>query len=70
VTVFEAASRKPLGSIEVGTVPVGILITPDGKRAYVANTNANQVTAIDVAARRVLGTFSTGTEPDGMAWAP
>ena len=50
-------------------MPVGILMTPDGRRAFVANTNANQVTVIDVPGRKVLRTFTTGTEPDGMAWA-
>jgi YVTN family beta-propeller protein len=70
VTVFDARRRQLLATIEVGAVPVGILMTPDGKRAFVANTNANQVTVIDVPARKVLRTFTTGTEPDGMAWVP
>jgi YVTN family beta-propeller protein len=50
-------------------VPVGIQMTPDGKRAFVANTNANKVSVIDVPARKVTQTFETGQEPDGMAWA-
>jgi YVTN family beta-propeller protein len=44
-------------------------MTPDGRRAFVANTNDNKVTVIDVPTRKLLRTFSTGTEPDGMAWA-
>ena len=67
--MFDAASRKLLATVDVGAVPVGIVITPDGRRAFVANTNANQVTVIEVASRKILRTFSTGTEPDGMAWA-
>lgn len=43
-------------------------MTPDGKRAFVANTNDNLVTVIDIPARRVTATFTTGNEPDGMAW--
>lgn len=69
VSVFDAASRKPLGKVEVGAVPVGIQMAPDGKLAFVANTNANQITVIDVPAQKVLRTFATGAEPDGMAWA-
>jgi len=69
ITVFDARTRQRLATIEVGAVPVGILMTPDGRRAFVANTNANQVTVIDVPGRKVLRTFATGTEPDGMAWA-
>ena len=63
------ATRQLLDTVKVGAVPVGILMTPDGQRAFVANTNANQVSVIDVAERKVLRTFSTGNEPDGMAWA-
>jgi YVTN family beta-propeller protein len=44
-------------------------MAPDGKRAFVANTNDNKVTVLDVPGRKVLSTFTTGTEPDGMAWA-
>ncbi|HEX2712212.1 MAG TPA: beta-propeller fold lactonase family protein, partial [Candidatus Acidoferrales bacterium] len=69
VTVFDAAARQLVATIEVGEVPVGIVITPDGRRAFVANTSANQVTVLDVASRKILHTFSTGKEPDGMAWA-
>ncbi len=69
VTVFDAATRQLLDTIEVGAVPVGILMTPDGRRAFVANTNDNKVTVIDVSSRKVTTTFAPGTEPDGMAWA-
>jgi YVTN family beta-propeller protein len=44
-------------------------MTPDGRRAFVANTNDNKVSVLDVPARKVLRTFETGREPDGMAWA-
>lgn len=49
-------------------VPVGILIEPDGKRAYVANTNADIVTVLDLEQWRVSGRLRAGKEPDGMAW--
>ena len=67
VTVFDARTRLLLATIPVGAAPVGIQMTPDGKRAYVANTNADLVTVFDVPARKVLATFTTGNEPDGMA---
>ncbi len=69
VTVFEVATRRPLGDIEVGVMPVGIQITPDGKLAYVANTNENKLSVLEISSRKAIGTFTTGTEPDGMAWA-
>ncbi|MFN2431271.1 MAG: hypothetical protein ABR599_00355 [Gemmatimonadota bacterium] len=51
-------------------MPVGILMSPDGSRAFVAATEADRVTVVDVAARRVVGGFRPGNEPDGMAWRP
>jgi YVTN family beta-propeller protein len=68
--VFDVALRKLVDTVEVGAVPVGIQLTPDGKTAYVANTNDDKVSVIDVASKRVIGSFSPGREPDGMAWVP
>src|SRR5688572_21877948 len=50
-------------------VPVGILIEPGGKRAYVANTNADLVTVLDLEQWKVTGRIAPGREPDGMAWS-
>jgi len=50
--------------------PVGILVQPDGARAYVANTNADQVTVLDLDRWTAVARYATGREPDGMAWAP
>ncbi len=51
-------------------VPIGVLVSPDGRRAFVANANADLVTVVDLRERRVVGYLPTGREPDGLAWAP
>jgi YVTN family beta-propeller protein len=51
-------------------VPIGIVIPPDGKRAYVANSNADVVAALDLKTWKVSGLLKAGREPDGMAWSP
>lgn len=51
-------------------VPIGILIEPTGKLAYVANTNADIITVIDIAAAKVVDRLIAGREPDGLAWSP
>lgn len=58
------------GQFEDSPVPVGVLVSPDGARAYVANTQADIVTVVDLAARRVLRRLKAGPEPDGMCWVP
>ena len=50
-------------------VPVGLLIAPDGKRAWVASTNADVVSAIDLGTFTVVGRLTAGKEPDGLAGA-
>jgi YVTN family beta-propeller protein len=47
----------------------GILVSPDGDRAYVAATADNFVAVIDLASVAVVGRLETGKGPDGMAWA-
>jgi YVTN family beta-propeller protein len=51
-------------------VPIGILVPPDGRHAYVANTNADMVTVIDLSNWEITGRLTAGAEPDGMAYSP
>ena len=51
------------------SVPIGILIPPDGKRAYVANANADLVSVVDLEQWKLTGVLKPGREPDGMAWS-
>ncbi len=62
-------SDKRIFSTQFGKspVPVGLLIAPDGKRAWVASTNADVVTVLDLVALEVAGRLTAGKEPDGLA---
>jgi len=51
-------------------VPVGILVTPDGREAYVANTNADMITMIDLETWTIGRRLTAGREPDGIAYSP
>lgn len=51
-------------------VPVGILIHPDGRYAYVANTNADIVTVINLKTWQVTNRLKAGREPDGLGYSP
>jgi YVTN family beta-propeller protein len=69
VSIFDARTRKLLGTVHVGATPGGFVFSPDGRRAYISNASLNHVTFVDVPTRKVHGTLPTGTEPDGIAWA-
>jgi YVTN family beta-propeller protein len=47
--------------------PVGLLIAPDGNRAWVASTNADVVSVIDLEKLEVVGRLTAGNEPDGLS---
>lgn len=64
----EGADERLFDGFE-GPVPVGILVEPAGRRAYVANTNADTITLVDLDTLAVVGRFDAGPEPDGMAWS-
>lgn len=51
-------------------VPVGLVIAPDGKSAYVAATQSDVVAVIDSVTLEVLDLIRAGREPDGMAFLP
>jgi YVTN family beta-propeller protein len=53
-----------------GPVPVGLVIHPDGDRAFVAATQADVVLVIDPSNLEILKTLRAGKEPDGMAYIP
>jgi len=67
--VLDAARRKDLKRINLGHGVAGILIVPDGSRAYVAVSPDSQVAVVDLKSLTVIGRISTGKGPDGMAWA-
>jgi YVTN family beta-propeller protein len=48
------------------SVPIGIEIAPDGKRAYVAHANADQISIVDLGEWKKVGSLTAGKEPDGM----
>jgi len=58
--------KQVITTIPVGQEPVGVAFTPDGKRAYIANFNSNDVSVIDTATKKVVATVRVGTHPSGV----
>lgn len=63
-----AGSEDRIFSTQFGKspVPVGLLIAPDGRRAWVASTNADVVSVLDLQTFTVTGRITAGKEPDGL----
>jgi YVTN family beta-propeller protein len=49
-------------------VPIGILIHPTGKWAYVAAAYADNVAVVDIKQRKLVKWLATGKEPDGLGF--
>jgi YVTN family beta-propeller protein len=69
VLVIDAATRKVTKRVNLGKSAAGILIVPDGSRAYVALTADGKVAIFDLKTLSKTGEIATGRGPDGMAWA-
>jgi DNA-binding beta-propeller fold protein YncE len=69
LTVIDAATHQVAKKIDVGRGAAGIVMQPDGARAFVACSPENNVVAINLATLEVVGRIDAGGNPDGMAWA-
>jgi YVTN family beta-propeller protein len=69
VEIVDAATHKEIKSFDLGGGSGGILIVPDGSKAYIAVSQKNKVVAIDLKELKVVGEIPTGKNPDGLAWA-
>jgi YVTN family beta-propeller protein len=67
--ILDFATHKEVKGFDLGGGSAGILIVPDGSRAFVAVGAADKVAAIDLKKLEVAGSVPTGKGPDGLAWA-
>jgi YVTN family beta-propeller protein len=69
LVIIDAATHKTVKLLPMGNGAAGILIDPDGTKAYVSCTPDNYVAVVDLKTLTVVGKIEAGTEPDGLAWA-
>ncbi|WP_263385140.1 YncE family protein [Granulicella arctica] len=68
IAILDANTRKEVKRLPIGGA-AGILVQPDGTRAFIACGQANYVAVIDLHTFTLSGKINAGGEPDGMAWA-
>ena len=69
VAILDAASHREIKQLSLGGGSAGILVVPDGSRAYIAVSAKDKVAVVDLKALQVTGELATGKGPDGLAWA-
>jgi DNA-binding beta-propeller fold protein YncE len=69
LVVIDVATHKEVKKFSLGGGSAGILILPEGYRAYVAVSAKDKVVAIDLQKLEIVGELATGKNPDGLAWS-
>ena len=69
LVILDAATHKEVKRLPLGHGSGGILMQPDGARAYVAFSPDGFVAVIDLKTLSVVGRINAGGNPDGLAWS-
>jgi len=70
VSVIDTTTDTVIATVPVGKDPLGVAVSPDGRRVYVANYLDNTVSVIDTATNTVKATLNVGRSPNGVAVNP
>ena len=68
LTMIDTRTRSIARLIPVGTAAEGVLIQPDGSRAFIACSPDNNVAVLDLHTFQITARIHPGDDPDGMAW--
>lgn len=70
VWAIDTSSDAVTAKVTVGTHPAHVVLSPDGRLAYVTNGGDNTVSVIDTSAQRVVETIPVGKFPHGLRISP
>lgn len=70
VSVIDKATDTVTATIDVGSSPHGVAVTPNGKKVYVTNWGSSTVSVVDTATKTVTKTVSVGDGTYGVAVNP
>lgn len=70
LVVMDIGQRNVAWSLTLGNQPQGVVLSTDGRFAYVTEAGANQVAIVDTHAHRVVGNMATGAGPQAIAVDP
>ena len=65
--IIDATTYATVGTVALTSVPTGIVVNPDGSRAYVTNGREASVTVVNLATQAALDDIPVGPEPIGIA---
>lgn len=70
VWVIDTSTDAVVARVTVGMHPAHVVVSPDGRLAYVTNGGDNTVSVIDTSARSLVATIPVGQFPHGLRVRP
>ncbi len=70
VWMIDTSTDAVIAKVPVGMHPAHVVVSPDGRFAYVTNGGDNTVSVIDTSAQRVVATIPVGQFPHGLRISP
>lgn len=70
VSVIDLTRLEVVKTVETGAGAHGVVVSADGRYAFVTNTYASTVSVIDVAGLKVVGSVPVGKGPNGISVTP
>ena len=70
VWAIDTSSDAIVAKVPVGMHPAHVVVSPDGRLAYVTNGGDNTVSVIDTSAQRLVATIPVGQFPHGLRVSP
>jgi YVTN family beta-propeller protein len=67
---IDTATNAVVAKVAVGMHPAHVVVSPDGRFAYVTNGGDNTVSVIDTSAQRLMVTIPVGQFPHGIRISP
>lgn len=70
LVAIDPFSGMTLGTARVGNLPTGVVLSKDGRLAYVANSGGGSVTVVDAWGMSPIGLLQVGVSPQKLAITP
>lgn len=70
VSVINLSTNLVEKTIPVGTRPLGVAVSPDGKEVYIANQETNNISVIDATSNTVVANIAVGKMPSRLVFSP
>lgn len=67
IAIIDIAAKRETGRLTVGGKPHAVVLSFDGRFAYVTQTAANSVAIVDAQAKKVAATLPVGSAPSSLA---